>query len=439
MKDSKKILYKVAVLGLWHQGVVGSACLADMNYDVIAGDLDKNIIKNLNDGKPPIYEPNLESLINKSLKSKKLKFSSNIEDIVLDRKIIFLMLDTPVDEDDKVDLSSFYQLIKIITPNLKDKSILCITAQVPVGTCENIQNVILKDRPDLNLGIAYIPENLRLGEAIERYYNPKMPVIGTNEDWVFTELKNVLNFNNIKWVRANIKTAEMAKHALNTFLATSITFANELGSLCDNVGADGVQIAKILKLEPRIGSKAMLMPGLGFSGGTLARDTKILIDIGKKNNTETLFFDGLWKANIKYTKVVTEILLKEFKTLKNLNISVLGLTYKPNTSTLRRSISISTINSMFFNGASIKAYDPKVDTKELKENKKFSFFDNPYDAINNSDLIVIMTGWDEFKHLDFKKIKLLMKGNYLLDTNNMLDLEYMQSIGFNYKCIGRGQ
>jgi len=431
-------LSKVLIVGLWHQGIVGAGCLAEMGYEVTATDLNKNIINGLKKSKSPIYEPNLEKLISNGIKSKKLIFTDDLMESVRDKKIIFLMNDTPVDENDQVDLTEIFKIVDIISPKLVNGSVICVTAQVPVGTCDKILRSIKKNRPDLIVGMAYIPENLRLGDAINRFYNPEMPVIGANEEWIFNTIKSLLNFKNVDWINTNIKTAEMSKHALNTFLATSITFANELGAICDNVGADGFELAKILRLESRVGSKAMLMPGLGFSGGTLARDTQVLINIGKQKKIKTPFLDGLWKANIMYNQVVLDFLLKDFKTLKNLKICVLGLTYKPNTSTLRRSISISTINDLFEKGAIINAYDPMVDSKEISKNTTLSFFQDPYKAIIGTDVIVIMTGWEEFKKLDFKLIKSLMRGNYILDTNNMLDYNVMINHNFTYKCIGRG-
>ena len=244
---------KIAVIGLWHQGVVGAACMADIGYDVAAADHDKQRIKSLNEGNAPLFEPGLDDLIKKGLQNGHLTFTSNILDAVVGRKEIMIMFDIPVDENDKSDLSELFNTIDEITPNIEDETVLYITAQVPVGTCQQIIERIKAKNPNLKFGLAYSPENLRLGKAIDLFLHPALPVIGADNAATFDRIENLLSPLNVEWKHLNLSTSEMTKHALNAYLALSISFGNELGNLCDEVGADGHQIAEVLRMEPRVG------------------------------------------------------------------------------------------------------------------------------------------------------------------------------------------
>ena len=313
----------------------------------------------MNSGKAPLFEPGLDELVQKGLRSGRLKFTADVANSVKGRRDALIMFDTPVDANDQSDLSEIFSTIAEIAPNLESDSVLYITAQVPVGTCDNIAAIIREKNPSLKFGIAYSPENLRLGQAIDRFLHPALPVIGADDARTLDRVEQLLAPLKVKWERVNLRTAEMAKHALNAFLATSVTFANELGNICDEVGADGKRLAEVLRLEERIGRKAMLFPGLGFSGGTLARDVQTLRGLGDKFGLDTLMLDGIWESNQMQNRLVIRKLKKVFGELENVPVTVLGLTYKPNTSTLRRSASLEIIYDMVAARMNVSAHDPE--------------------------------------------------------------------------------
>ena len=264
-------------------------------------------------------------------------------------------------------------------------------------------------------------------------------LLASDDPATFDRLEPLLSLFDVKWERVNLRTAEMTKHALNAFLATSICFANELGNLCDEVGADGQRIAEVLRLEPRIGSKAMLFPGLGFAGGTLARDMQTLKSLGDRSALETPLLDGAWESNRQQNKLVLRKLKKAFADLANVQAAVLGLTYKPDTSTLRRSAALEIIADMVREGMRVSAHDPKADRTEVAAHTSFRFFEDVYAAVKGADVLIVITPWPEYKSLDFARILQLMSGPLLIDTANLLDAHLLQGLGFKYLDIGRGR
>jgi UDPglucose 6-dehydrogenase len=325
-----------------------------------------------------------------------------------------------------------------MAPFILSNSILIVTAQVPIGTCDQIAGIIYNANPESRVGMAYIPENLRLGQAIERFIHPPLPVIGSNDEETLDRVERLFSVLSGSWLRVNLRTGEMVKHALNAFLAVSVCFANELGNLCDATGADGTLVAKALRLEPRIGPKAMLSPGLGFSGGTLARDMRTLQNLGDLHQIETSLIDGAWVSNERQNRLVARNLQKLFGSLNGLRVGVLGLTYKPDTSTLRRSASIEIINELVQLGAGVQAYDPKADRSELEAHKEFKVCPDAYTAARDVDVLVLITPWNEFKDLDYQKIYRVMNKKIILDTQNMLNANTLSAQGFSVIGIGRG-
>lgn len=430
----------ICVIGLWHQGVVGAACLADFGYSVIAADHDVQRIDALKLGKAPLYEPGLDDLIQRDLLQGRLTFTDDVAGAVRGISDVWLMFDTPVNERDESDLTEISSTVKEIAPNLEPGTIILVIAQVPIGTCDEIVALIRACRPGLKFSIAYMPENLRLGQAIERFKRPPLPVIGSDETPTLDHLEQVLNPFGVKWERVSLRTAEMTKHALNGFLATSITFANELGNLCDQVGADGHRLAEVLRLEPRIGSRAMLFPGLGFSGGTLARDLQTLRGLGDQYRVDTPMLDGVQASNQAQNDTVMRRLKDIFGgNLNGRRITVLGLTYKPDTSTLRRSAALEVIAGLVRAGANVAASDPRADRNELKAHTSFTFFEDSYDAVEDADALVLMTPWQEYKELDFGIIKARMGRPVVFDTANLWSANDLIQRGLEYFDIGRGR
>ena len=312
----------VCIIGLWHQGIVGAAVFADLGYSVVAADHDAGKIALLNGGRAPLFEPGLDELIQKGLQSGNLRFSSDVAGSVQGCPFVLIVHDTPVNDRDESDRSEVLSTAAAIAPGLCDEVVLYVTAQVPVGTCDRIAQIIRTNNPALRFGIAYSPENLRLGQAIDRFRHPALPVIGSDDRATLDRLEQLLAPLGVKWERVGLRTAEMTKHALNAFLATSICLANELGNLCDEVGADGRTWPQVLRLEPRIGPRGDVLPGLGFAGGTLARDMQTLRSLGDGSGLDTPLLDGIWESNGRQNRLVLRKLKKAFGGLKGVPAAV---------------------------------------------------------------------------------------------------------------------
>lgn len=431
---------KVCVIGLWHQGIVGAACLAECGYDVIAADHLLGTIETLKFGKAPLYEPGLDDMIQKGILLKRLTFTNNVAAAVRGVRDVLLMFDTPVNDNDESDLSEIMATAREIAPHLEQDVVILVTAQVPIGTCSEIAGAIGAVNRGLKFGIAYMPENLRLGQAIDRFKHPPLPVIGSDDAETLNRVAELLKPLRSHWERVNLRTAEMTKHALNGFLATSITFANELGNLCDEMGADGHRLAEVLRLEPRVGTKAMLTPGLGFAGGTLARDIQTLRKLGDRHGVETPQLDGTWKSNQQQNHSVIHRLRKAVGgSLGGRRVCVLGLTYKADTSTLRRSAALEIISELSREGAVVTGSDPKADRSELKDIEGFTFFENPYEAASGTEAVILMTPWQQYRDLNFEELRARMNRPIIVDTANLWPGDDMIRRGFEYYDIGRGR
>lgn len=430
---------KIAVLGLWHQGVVGSACLAEMGYEVVGADPNAETVAGLAAGRAPLFEPGLDALLAKGLATGRLAFVTDYPSAVRDAAFVFVMFDTPVNDRDESDLSGVFACIEEIALVLERGATVLITAQVPVGTCDALAAVLAKDRPSNEVAIAYMPENLRLGQAIERFMAPALPVLGTDDAGAYERLLTVLGPLAPGWQRVSLRTGEMIKHALNGFLGLSITFANELGNICDAVGADGKRVGEILRLEPRVGTKAMLLPGLGFSGGTLARDMQTLRRLGDEHGLPTLLLDGAWAANAEQNRLVVRKVGHALTQLAGARVAVLGLTYKADTSTLRRSAALEVVADLAAAGALVSAHDPRADRDELRGLSGFCFHEDPLEAVSGADALVLMTPWAIYRELDFDEVRRRMAGRYVLDTAGLWDATQMTGLGFTYDDIGRGR
>jgi UDPglucose 6-dehydrogenase len=428
----------VCIIGIWHQGAVAAACLADLGYRVEGVDSNELRVKDLSMGKAPLYEPGLDELLSRGIESTHLSFTTDLTAALRRTQNILVMFDTPVDSNDDVDISGILETARSMAPSIRPGSVILVTAQVPVGTCDQIAGIIRAVNPQLDFGIAYWPENLRLGQAIERFRHPPLPVIGADRAETLDRVETLLSVLPVSWKRVNLRTAEMTKHALNAFLAVSICFANELGNLCDAVGADGAQIAEALRMEPRIGPKAMLLPGLGFSGGTLARDMRTLQHLGNRFDTPTPLIDGAWKSNQEQNRAVMRMVRRAFGSAAGLRIGILGLTYKPDTSTLRRSAALEIIRELVSGGAEVSAYDPKADLQELLQHSEFKVCADAYAAAFNGDALIVVTPWPEFRLLDYRRIHSVMRKRVIIDAAGLLEPSALQTLGFYYMAIGRG-
>ena len=430
---------KVCVIGIWHLGSVVSACLADAGYLVIGVDRDHEKVDKLNQGIAPLYEPGLDQLLRRNVELKRLGFTTDLKSAVKNVRYVFITFDTPVDARDEVDISEVFDTCRDLAEDLENDSIIVVSSQVPVGTCDEIKSAIRERNRSLEFDVAYSPENLRLGQAIECFRNPDRIVIGADRDSTLDRVEQLFSVIPAPKLRMGLRSAEMTKHALNTFLATSISFINEIANICDEVGADAMEVSEGLSTDQRIGKKAPLHPGLGFSGGHLARDLKVLKGLGGKFGYETHLIDGVLKVNEEQTKSVVRKLEGILGSLRGLSIGVLGLTYKPGTSTLHRSAALEIIGDLVGKGAIVKAHDPRAALEEIKLHKEFKFCKGPYEVAESSDALVMVTEWPEYRQLDFDLIRTRMKRPIIFDAKNMMDDKLLVKKGFSYFGIGRGR
>lgn len=430
----------VCVLGLWHLGSVNAVGFAEKGFKVtgIEFDSEKKISEFMN-GIPPIYEPNLEKLLKKHLKNGNLEFSSKIKK-AKEADYVVIAYDSPVNEKDEVDITVVKEAAELVAPNLKEFTPVIITSQIPLGTSEKLQILIKSINNNWKSGVVYTPENLKLGTAIDRFLKPDMLVFGSNNEHASNEVLKLYEDFNTEKINMDLKSAEMVKHALNAFLATSITFINEIANLSDLLGVDSVKVGKALKLDERIGKKALLMPGLGFSGGTLARDVTQLLKFAEEYNYKAPLLESIFLINEKTFDQVIFKLKKILGQIDGKRIGILGLTYKPGTSTVRRSPAIKLIKKLKENGAICVGYDPKASEEELSYYEDlFTRAKDINSLAKGSNALVLVTEWPEFKELEYKEIFNNMKNPVIIDTKNFLDQHQIEEYGFKYTGFGRGK
>ena len=425
----------ICVTGIWHQGAVVSACLADLGNNV-RGVCDGKTAALLNAGQSPVHETHLPEMIQRNLKAGRLSYTTNYAEGLEGAEFVFICTDTPVDMNDDSDLSSIYAIADNIGKHVQNDIVLCVTAQVPIGTSEELSKTIRNLAPIYRGAVAYVPEFLRLGIAVETFQKADRFVIGCNDPTVAERVAALYKPLGRPMVYTDIRSAEMAKHASNTFLATSISFINEIANLCEAVGANAFEVAKIMKLDRRIGPYAFLSPGLGFAGGTLGREIRALQKIGFTYKVPTQLMDAVWQINAQRAQIVSRR-LSILGNLKNKQIGIWGLTYKAGTSTLRRAISLEIIRDLISQGASIKTFDPLANFSEVPNLPPMQICDDPYQVAQDSKALVLVTEWAGVEALNFRRIRDSMKGDVFLDTRNLLDPVRMSEAGFRYFGIGR--
>ena len=424
---------KIGVIGLWHLGSVISASWAKLGHNIYCFDYDKKRIEDFENGKMPIYEPGLEETINKSRSENRMIFSNGM-DILSDCDFIFLSYDTPVKEDDSSDTAILEKSILDVSKIIKSNAIVIISSQSPVGYCRLLRNILQKNNKSCEL--AYSPENLRLGEAINCYLNPERIILGTDNKE--TEKKCMDLFSELKSevICIGLESSEMVKHGINSFLSMSIVYTNSLSDICEETGADIKDVVRGLKSDPRIGEKAYLSPGIGFSGGTLGRDLVVLGNINKKLNGSGDLFEFIYKSNFNRKISIVNKIKKITGELYDKTIGILGLTYKPGTSTLRRSLPLEIVELLLCEKAKVKVYDPKADFSELKQKPEYIICENINETAKDSDILVVLTDWPEFKVFDWQAISGSMKSPNFFDARNYIPRENVEKANLNYYSIG---
>jgi len=430
---------RLCIVGLWHQATVLSACFAQMGYWVTTVGDDEAAVAELSRGKSPVFEPKLDAMLRRVIKSAHLKFTSHYDEAMHEAEFVFIAIDTPVNDQDEPQLESVLDAARKVGRFWDSNSLLCVTSQVPVGTCESLAAVVCGQKPGTHCEVAYIPEFLRLGDAVNTFFHADRFVIGAHRPEVAERVAQLYLPLRRPVLRIGLPSAEMAKHACNAFLATSISFINEIANLCERVDADSLEVAQAMKLDRRIGPRAFLSPGLGFAGGTLGRELCALQKLGREHQCDTLLPNAVMSINRTRAAAVKQSLLDYYESLDELRIGVLGITYKPGTSTLRRSFALEVIADLLAEGAEVRAFDPLADWRELDPPIKFFAVSEVYSLAEGCDALVLVTEWKGIFDLDFQRLRSAMRRPVFIDTRNLFNRQEMSRAGFLYSGLGRGR
>ncbi len=427
---------KIAIAGLWHLGCVTAACLANRGQAVLAYDANEALIQDLKRGKAPLFEPGLNDLLSLGQNAGKLQFSACPEDLN-QADLLWVCYDTPVDEEDIGDVAFVTDEIKKIIPHLKEKTLVLISSQLPVGTIRRLERHCSAHFPEKQLSFACSPENLRLGKAIAVFSKPDRVIVGLQTSSDKEKIEALLKpfTSNIIWM--SIESAEMTKHALNAFLATSVVFINELATLCEQTGADAREVERGLKSEERIGFKAYLRPGNAIAGGTLARDVNFLVHIGTEKGQKTPLFSALLESNLAHRQWSQKRLLEVFPDLSNKVIVTLGLTYKADTDTLRRSTAIELCQWLKDQGAKTVAYDPVVRQLPDALTKIIDLKNSLTEALQEADAVVVATEWPQFLSLSPEQFTRSAGKTHIFDASGFLMKNLGQDERVYYHSVGR--
>jgi UDPglucose 6-dehydrogenase len=420
---------KIVVLGLWHLGCVTAACAAKFAR-VVGLDFDQATILGLGEGKPPIFEPGLTDLIQEGRERGALLFEDDPAIACRGAAVLWVTYDTPVDADDRADLSPVLEGIARCLPHLASEALVLISSQVPAGTCKALETRYPGRR------FAYAPENLRLGKALEIFLHQDRIILGARSEADASAILPLLQNFSKEIVVVQTESAEMIKHAINSFLALSIAFMNEVSRICEAVGADARQVERGLKSESRIGPKAYLSPGGPFAGGTLARDVIALMDIAREKAEQITLIPAIKASNDQHKRWTIQKLKEEFGCLGGRSIAVLGLTYKPHTDTLRRSLAVELCQILIAEGASVQAYDPAVDPLS-EELQGVVFNRNVAEAVSGVDAIVVGTEWPQLLQVDWPTVIQRASQPLVIDPNGFLRMKLGNISGVRFRSVGQ--
>ena len=436
---------KITVIGTGYVGLVSGTCFAEFGVDVICVDNNKKKIKDLNNGIIPIFEPGLDTLVEKNFKHGRLSFSTDLKHSINNSDAIFIAVGTPSREiDGHADLSYVYDVAKEIAKNLKKYAVIVNKSTVPVGTGRKVFDIIRKHNKDLVFDVASNPEFLREGSAINDFMRPDRVVIGCESKKakkILSELYRPLYLLETPILFTKIETAELIKYAANAFLATKITFINEISDLCEKVGANVSDVSTGIGLDGRIGKK-FLHPGPGYGGSCFPKDTLALVRTANDFKANLSIVDSVIKSNNFRKKNIYKRIKKILSgNLRKKKITILGLTFKPNTDDMRDSPSIELVSSLTKEGVLINLFDPEGmdEAKKIFNNSKRNlfWFNNSYDAMVDSEALIILTEWNEFRALNLRKVKKLLKRPIVIDFRNIYNPEEMLKHSINYFSIGR--
>ncbi len=425
---------KIAVAGLWHLGSVTAACLAGQGHSVLGYDRDVNTVQQLSRGRPPVAEPGLAELTQAGITQGGLSFSSDATHVAT-ADVVWVCYDTPVDEEDRADIDFVVREVQVLFPHLKPGVRILVSSQLPAGSVRRLETLLAEARPGFDAGFASVPENLRLGRALEVFTRPERIVVGVRrpaDRALLSELLTPLCANLI-WM--SVESAEMTKHAINAFLATSVTFINEIASLCEQEGADAAEVEQGLKSDFRIGPRAYLKAGPAFFGGTLARDIAYLNGMGARHRLKLPLFAGVDASNSRHKEWPRRRLQEILGDLKGKRIGVLGLTYKPGTDTLRRSEAVELCRWLHDEGAKPAAHDPAILSLPADLTNVITLCGSPEEAARGSEALYLATPWPEFAELDGAALARVMAKPILLDPGRVLK-RAPSAAGLRYLTIG---
>ncbi len=434
---------RVAMIGTGYVGLVSGACFSDFGHDVICVDKNAEKIEDLKNGGIPIYEPGLDALVADNVKAGRLRFTTDLREAVPTADAVFIAVGTPSRRGDGfADLSYVFAAAEEIADSLNGYTVVVNKSTVPVGTGQEVHDVISKRRSDADFDVASNPEFLREGSAIEDFMRPDRVVVGTDSDRaraLMRELYRPLYLRETPMLFTSRQTSELIKYAANAFLATKITFINEMADLCERVGADVKDVSKGIGLDGRIGRK-FLHAGPGFGGSCFPKDTLALVRTAKEAGAPTRIVESVVDVNNQRKKDMAKKILKAAGgSVADKTIAVLGLTFKPNTDDMREAPSLDIIPILQEGGAKIRAFDPEgmEEAKKLLDGNNIEFCEDAYDTIRESDVVTILTEWNEFRALDLPRIKQLMRRPVMVDLRNIYNSEDVRAQGIDYHCVGR--
>ena len=438
----------ITIIGSGYVGLVSGTCFSDMGNRVTCVDIDSKKIEKLNKGIIPIYESGLEQMILQNVKNKNLFFTTELKEALKNSDIAFIAVGTPMGDDGSADLQYVLSVAKSIGQLMQKRLIVVDKSTVPVGTADKVKSTIQKEldlrSSDLQFDVVSNPEFLKEGVAIADFMKPDRVVVGSDSEYAIDKMKQLYHpfcMSRDRFISMDIRSAEMTKYAANAMLATKISFMNEIANICEKVGADANQVRIGIGSDKRIGY-SFIYPGVGYGGSCFPKDVKALTKIAKENGYEALLINAVEKVNDAQKLVIAQKIVKRFgENLTGYTFGVWGLAFKPGTDDMREAPSIYVIKELVKRGAKIKAYDPKAvnEAKEyyLKGVKNIEYLDSKYDVLMDSDALVLLTEWKEFRIPDFKKIKLLLKNSIIFDGRNQYNAFNLEEMGIEYHQIGK--
>lgn len=432
----------VAMIGTGYVGLVSGACFSEFGAHVTCIDVDQSKIDRLNNGQVPIYEPGLETLIENNFRAERLRFTTDFREPVAGADLVFIAVGTPSRRGDGfADLSYVFSAARDIAPLLDGYTVIVNKSTVPVGTARNVQRIVAEANPEAQFDIASNPEFLREGAAISDFMRPDRVVIGVESDRAETALRELyrpLNLIETPILATGLESAELIKYASNAFLATKVSFINEMSTLCEAVGADVHAVAKGMGMDGRIGRK-FLHPGPGYGGSCFPKDTQALVRIGQEHGAPCRIVESVIEVNAaQKARMIKKIRNALGGSEAGKTIAVLGLTFKPETDDMRDAPALSILPGLIEKGARIRVHDPQGmrEARALLP-EEVIFCDGPYDTIENAEAVVLMTEWNAYRGLDLKQVRDRMRGNTFIDLRNVYEPADMEPAGFNYVGVGR--